>query len=336
MTDKIEDASFITRKRWGKGFQYFDSNNRKIHCRRQLKRIKALVIPPMWDDVLIATESSAKIQASGRDAKGRKQYIYSEQWQRQQQAAKFGKLPEFAAKLPDMRQYCHKQLQQTQWTPEKVLSLMVLVLDDTGIRIGNKHYAQHNKTYGLSTLRRKHIVEHDDGISLEFTGKSGKQRCVTIDDECLAKHVQQASEQPGYALFRYRENASAWSDVSSDEVNAFIKSQMGEAFTCKDFRTWTASCLAVEYYVEMQQNNKRTDSAKSGNTKPINKIVKKVAKSLGNTPAICREYYIHPKILSAIEDDAISTETLRTNNDEDNNSSYALSAAERTVLRIIE
>jgi DNA topoisomerase-1 len=342
MTELSDEASFFIRKRRGKGFQYFNSANRKITGARQLKRIKALVIPPMWEDVLIAREPNAKIQVSGRDAKGRKQYIYSEQWQRDQQAIKFSKLPSFADGLPALRTLCHKLLKQPEWTPDKVLALMALILDHTGIRIGNKYYAKNNQTYGLSTLRRKHLIEHDQGITLQFTGKSGKQRAISIDDDVLATQISQASEQTGYSIFRYRVDASHWADVSSDEVNEFIRAHMGDDFSCKDFRTWTGTCLAVKCYCEMVSANKAQRGSKGAkqlsevqkSKKIVTQVVKSVSKELGNTPAICREYYIHPKVLEAIAKGSVNTAQVCSENFDA--SQVGLSAAEREVLYLIE
>jgi DNA topoisomerase-1 len=335
MAGQDHQTAFFTRKRWGRGFQYFDSANKKITHQKQLKRIKALVIPPMWEDVLIAPHANDKIQASGRDAKGRKQYIYSEQWQREQQGLKFKKLKHFAKLLPKLRKHCLELVNQSAWTPDKVIALMVLILDQTGIRIGNKHYAKQNQTYGLSTLRRKHLCVDGDTITFNFTGKSGKAREVSIDDETLASHICDSAQQPGYSIFRYCDGAGQWADVSSDEVNEFIKVHMGEAYTCKDFRTWTGTCLALQQHIRLlSADDKPKPTGTKAQQKHVNKVIKAVAKELGNTPAICKDYYIHPKILEVITQEkfciTLDNELLlQTGTSE-------LSEVEQEVLRLID
>lgn len=323
-----------TRKRWGRGFQYLElPHHEKVNCEKTISKIKLIVIPPMWQKVLISLDQKAKIVAVGRDAKGRKQYIYSESWQFQQQALKFAKLSAFGEALPNMRELCRKLLDNKNWPLQKVLALMVLVLDETGVRIGNKRYSDENKSYGLSTLRRKHLVlnsdlsdEEADSVFLEYTGKSGKDRQVSIDDSELATHIKQCSQQPGYNIFRYQQSKSNWQDVCSEDVNDFIKQNMGEEFSCKDFRTWTGTCLAVESYwqsLEEKELNKKK--------KLVNIVIEQVAKQLGNTPAICRDYYIHPLILKRIE-----SGTLGKRVDDNEVSNTQLNAIEKFVLHVIQ
>ncbi|WJG10319.1 DNA topoisomerase IB [Aliiglaciecola sp. LCG003] len=338
MDSNQPSTGFIFRKRWGKGFQYFDTNNRKVTNRQRLNRIRSLTIPPMWEDVLIATDTQAKVQATGRDDKGRKQYIYSEQWQLAQQGIKFERLVSFAQALPKLRKTCTDLLSNKQWSPSNVIALMILILDHTGIRIGNKRYSQHNNTYGLSTLRRKHIVDNQQGLEFQFVGKSGKDRSVKIDDEHLANLIDLASQQPGYQIFRYKNIANQWSDVSCDEVNAFIKAEMGEEFSCKDFRTWTGTCLAVEYYCELIQqavhNPKKKKLKKNQlHRNTTTKVIKMVAKSLGNTPAICKQYYIHPKVLLSIDEQRIDPSTVCDVSFDKAETGH--SAAEKQVLKIL-
>jgi len=328
-----------TRKRYGKGFQYFDAISlQKIACKKKLKSIKGIVIPPMWEEVFITLHVKAKIVAVGRDAKGRKQYIYSEVWTAQQQAQKFSKLVAFASELPDMRKTCRAALKEPVWSRQKVVALMVLILDETGIRIGNKRYSQENDSYGLSTLRRRHFIdmnsedhaENHHVATFDFTGKSGKHRTVSIDDSVLAQHIKESSQLPGYNLFRYQKssNKHSFSDVCSDDVNEFIKTQMGDSFSCKDFRTWTGTCLAAEYYWETLSNNTANKRKKLENI-----VIEKVAKTLGNTPAICREYYIHPTLLAKIEKRKLGDEPVGNASTED---VCKLSSLEKFVLDNIE
>lgn len=284
----------ISRLRRGKGFQY-QAGRRKVVDPATLRRIRQLAIPPMWDEVQIATRPNCHIQAVGRDAKGRKQYIYHEQWHLAQQQKKFERLAHFAQQLPAMRRTCRALLRRKAWTKDKVLALMVLILDETGIRIGNKQYLQQNHTYGLTTLCRKHLEVHGRTVSFHFTGKSGKELQVDIDDPALSALIRRTASLPGHTLFRYQEGGT-WQDIDSDDVNAFIHAHMGEEFSCKDFRTWVGTRLVIEAYplarAEQQQNPRR---------KLLNLLVARIADELGNTVSVCRSYYIHPALLELAE-----------------------------------
>lgn len=359
----IDDNFEYSRKRYGRGFQYFDVVElQKLNCKNKLKSIKAIAIPPMWNDVLISLKVDSKIVAVGRDAKGRKQYIYSEKWQLQQQKIKFNKLVEFAHALPAMRRTCRAMLEEPQWPLDKVVALMVLILDESGIRIGNKRYSKENESFGLSTLRRRHLLEsggdseagdnneagynneagdnnegpdnrdvNGEAVSFDFIGKSGKHRKVQIDEPELVQHIKDSAQLPGYNLFRYQENVDnkhAWSDVCSDDVNEFIKANMGDAFSSKDFRTWTGTCLAAEYYWETLADNNQNERKKI-----VNIVIEKVAKTLGNTPTICREYYIHPILLAKIENQTLDTTPRDSENEGD---ATELSALECFVLDLIQ
>lgn len=315
----------IERKKYGRGFQYFWVSGEKLDCPRSLRRIKQLVIPPMWKDVKICELENGHIQAIGADLKARRQYIYHPQWQEKQQQKKFAKLAGFAEKLPEMRAFCHQQLEISGWPKEKVLALMVLVLDETGIRIGNKRYSEENETYGLSTLRRKHVDVENDNLFLRFTGKSGKQREIDIDDPALSEHIKQCATQPGYELFRYQGEGQTWHDVDSEDVNTFIDEHMGESYSCKDFRTWAATRLAYDVYPEACEEQRA-----SPRKKLINIVLRKVGKKLGNTPTVCRKYYIHPKLLRAIENGSLDDQPAPQSEQ-----SEFFSPSEAAVLNII-
>lgn len=325
-------AQGYTRKKYGKGFQYFDSNLVKLSSVHELKRIKALAIPPMWQDVNISRNISSKVQATGRDAKGRKQYIYSEKWNKQQQKQKFLRLVEFAKALPAIRLKCHQMLDQKNWEYDKVIALMVMILDKTGIRIGNQKYTEQNNTFGLSTLRRKHLTIEEDGIELGFTGKSNKQRLVRIDDPLLAEHIMACAEQPGYQLFRYRDSNHSWEDISSEEVNGFIKQHMGDEFSCKDFRTWNATCLALDSVAQAQEIKKLHPRKNLTNI-----ILKLVSQSLGNTPAVCKTYYVHPSILEKITNNQF-TALLEDNKATEKETNYQLTGLreiEKSIIKML-
>jgi len=305
------DSTCITRQRHARGFQYLDEQGAKITDKQELKRIKDLVIPPMWEEVEICIDEKEKVQATGRDKKGRKQYIYHEDWEKQQQAKKFERLVDFAKALPAFRQHCHELVERKGFQKEKILALMVLVLDDTGMRVGNDAYTKRNGTYGLSNLRRKHLDENDQDLLFHYKGKSGKQRKVVIDDPDLVQFIKSTAEQPGYEIFRYKEGGK-WYDVHSDELNAFIQKGMGEEYSSKYFRTWVACKLAVERYPEAKQI---VQEAKRKTLLPS--LVKLVAKTLGNTPAVCRAYYIHPTLLKKIEVESLPEVSFKEKTEEE-------------------
>lgn len=323
----IDDSALsIKRKKWGRGYQYFDENHNKITEKKILYRLKNLVIPPMWSEVNICKFDDGHIQATGRDAKGRKQYIYHSEWERKRQEEKFARMKAFAQKLPEIRKSCIQNIQNAAWSRDKVLSIIILTLDDSGIRIGNQQYAKRNETYGLTTLRRKHIQAVNGHVVFEFKGKSNKMRTVTIEDEELVKLIKKSSELPGYEIFRYKDSDGTFQNIDSDDVNEYITNKMGESYSSKDFRTWVASRLAIEFYPETYAKIKEFPRRKFSNM-----LIKQVAEELGNTPTICKDYYVHPKIFQAIDKKGIPLE----NPFSEPNNDYDLTAAENLALKII-
>ena len=321
-------ANYYYRKRYGRGFQYFDAEHSKVLCPKQLKRFKTLAVPPMWNEVQIARSPSSKVQATGRDARGRKQYIYSDAWQRTQQRKKFAKMLKFSAQLPSIRQHCINIVgASVSFDKQHVLATMVGILDDTGIRIGNQRYTQENQTHGLTTLRRKHLSDTQDCLALRFVGKSGKAREVTIEDQSLIEHIKAFAAQPGYNLFRYKNSQNKWQDVCSEDINEFIKCCMDEDFSAKDFRTWFASCLAVDSYYRLQA--KLHKSRKT----PENQVLSSVSKILGNTVAICKAYYVHPQILDKIANNKMPK--LNTSSLSDEAEDASLSELELLTMKLI-
>lgn len=315
-----------TRRSYGRGFQYFDEGGKQIKDKEQLARIRKLVIPPMWKQVEICKYANGYLQATGRDLKGRKQYIYHTEWEKKRQAKKFAKLAKFGKKLPALRAFCMDALNAEQWTKDKVLSLMVLVLDETGIRIGNQQYADRNGTYGLSTLRRKHLEVAGNELLFTYRGKSKQDREVNITDPDLTRFIKQAAEQPGYEIFRYQDEDGQWQSVDSEELNAFLHHHLGKKFSSKDFRTWVASRLALELHVEALEVINKHPQRKLSAT-----LVRLVADELGNTPSVCRNYYLHPKILPALKKGKLPVLSAipATENG-------ALNAAEKALLKLIK
>ncbi|MEC5165552.1 DNA topoisomerase-1 [Flavobacterium sp. PL11] len=291
-----DEAMSIHKRKRGKGYQYFDEDGIKITDTRLLSRFRRLIIPPMWSDVYVCKWDDGHIQAIGRDAKGRKQYIYHSTFEKARQEEKFAKMKDFGKALTKFRKKVINDIAVKDWTKDKVLALIVLFLDETGIRIGNKQYADQNGTFGLTTLRRKHMTFANNQVTFEYKGKSNQMRHVEIDDIQLAKLIKKSAELPGFEIFRYKDSAGNFHAVDSEDVNDYIRTNMGKNFSSKDFRTWVASRLAVELYpfaIEALSNSKKS--------KFSNTLIRMVANELGNTPTVCRSYYVHPAIMGKIE-----------------------------------
>lgn len=322
----IDDSALcIQRKKRGRGFTFVNENGDKIADKKLLKRVKSLVIPPMWDSVMICKFDDGHIQATGRDTKGRKQYIYHSTWEKQRQEEKFALMEDFAKALPAFRKKSIEYLKTRGWNREKVLALVCMTLDECGIRIGNSSYAKRNQTYGLTTLRRKHVDIENEELHFSFSGKKGIDREVEIHDEELTKLIQKSAELPGYEIFRYKENGN-FHNIDSHDVNEYIRENMGEQFSSKYFRTWVGCRTAVEAYPEALEIH-----AESPRKKFSNIVLKLVAEVLGNTPTVAQNYYVHPQIYQAIEDRSIPKFT----DDDYGIYDHKLSKAEKIALKII-
>ena len=294
-----EQPGFFRKKR-GKGFQYLDEENQKIDCSKSLKRIQQLVIPPMWKQVWICKKDNGHLQSTGRDLRKRKQYIYHPDWLAYRQEQKFSKMLEFAKALPTLRRTTEKHLKQKRWNRKKVLALAVKILDEHHIRIGNKQYAKSNGTFGLTTLRRKHIELENGELSFSYKAKSNKYRNVSIDNPRLVKLIKQCSELPGYEVLRYQDEDDNMQSVDSSDVNEYLQEVMGDEFTSKDFRTWAGTSLAVKFYKDAVDFLEANPKKKLEPT-----LVKMVSKKLGNTLSVCREYYIHPCVLDLVKNNKV-------------------------------
>ena len=287
------------------GFVYLDTARRRLCCSETGKRctdeevharVKAYVVPPQWSDVWVAKHPQAYLQVTGRDGKGRKQYIYHPSYVEHRQRLKFGKMVKLAEGLPKLRAEIASQLRRRKWDKERMLALMVHLLDQTKLRVGNERYLAQNKTYGLTTLRRKHLKRQPGGLALDFKGKSNKFRHVAVENKKLRKLLQQVSDLPGHQLFAYKNADGKRATLDSGDVNEYLRRHLGDAFSAKDFRTWGGTSLAVKFYPEVL-----ADVQTTGKGKPAKRLVKAVAKSLGNTVSVCREYYIHPYVLAEAE-----------------------------------
>lgn len=325
---EIDDSALaITRRKYGRGYAYYSEDGEKITDKSILKRLKGLVIPPMWSDVLICKFEDGHIQAIGRDLKGRKQYIYHSKYEKLRQEEKFKKLLKFVSHLPKIRKRAYKDLEIKGWPKEKLVAMIVLLLDEYGIRIGNKQYRNRNESYGLTTLRRKHMTISDSELIFSFKGKSNKMQEVHIDDDELVPFIKRAADLPGYEIFRYRDGNGDFQDVDSEDVNDYITSFMGSDFSSKYFRTWAANRLAMDFYPEAL-----ADQQDGSRKKFSNILIKMVATELGNNPSVCRDYYVHPAIFNVVDKKQVS----EPNPFQDAKTPYGLSASEKLARKIIE
>ena len=303
----------FTRRRWGRGFTYKDAIGKTVKDKALRKRFDALVIPPMWSEVWICQDDKGHLQSTGRDDKARKQYLYHPEWDRVRDQAKFNAMIGFAEALPNLRAQVEKDLEAQSLSRANVLAAVVKLLETTLIRIGNSRYAKLNKSYGLSTLRSKHVSETDNGLAFDFVGKSAKEHHIELQDERLIDIVQACSELPGYQIFKYLDDDGNKQVVDSSDINDYLRTHTcghdceskmysGNLYSAKDFRTWMASVLAASHlYDELQTSKGQAILASEPNSgerqQLVTAMVKAVAEELGNTPAVCRASYINPVII---------------------------------------
>ncbi|MDP5043589.1 MAG: DNA topoisomerase IB [Leeuwenhoekiella sp.] len=290
----------ICRKKHGKGFTYC-KGDKTIKSKPILNRIKKLVIPPAWEDVLIAEPENGHLQAVGRDDKDRKVYLYHDTWNKLRNETKFLKLASFANVLPQLRKQVDADLDEEKMTRRKVLALVLRLMEETHIRVGNACYAKRNQTYGLSTLRTRHVKTTESDIRFEFIGKKGKEHKIKITDPELIDLVNQCEEIPGWDLFQFYDADGTKHHIDSGMVNDYIHELSGNLFSAKDFRTWGATKIFFESlrdsgYVEEEKQN----------AKNILTAYDAAAKGLGNTRSVCKSYYVHPVIPEAYADGSIT------------------------------
>ena len=287
-----DDMPGIRRRKRGTGFSYILPNGQTLQSAKDLERVRKLAIPPAWTDVWICSIANGHLQATGRDARGRKQYRYHEEWRNVRDETKFGRMILFGEALPKIRQKIEEDLSQRGLSRTRVLAAVVKLLETTLIRVGNREYMKQNNSYGLTTLRDGHVDIEGSKIRFEFRGKSGKDHSVEIQDRRLARVVKQCRDLPGQTLFQYMDDNGERQKVLSEDVNAYLKEISGEDFTAKDFRTWGGTVLMLAALLEAGM----CDGEKEA-TKVVVQAVKQVAENLGNRPAICRKYYIHPIVI---------------------------------------
>ena len=278
-------------------FRYVAPNGRTIVNRAELERIRSIVIPPAWTNVWICPDASGHIQATGRDARGRKQYRYHPAWRVSRDETKYDRMLAFADALPVIRSRTRADLVRPGLPREKVLATVVQLLEKSFIRIGNDEYAKQNQSFGLTTMRNRHVAVKGHTLRFEFRGKSGKQHCVDVNDRHLASIVRQCRDLPGYKLFQYIDDHGRRQEVDSADVNAYLKEITGEDFTAKDFRTWAGTVLTTTALRELDEFGSQAEAKRN-----VVHAIEAVSKLLGNTRAVCRKSYIHPVIIDAYMD----------------------------------
>jgi DNA topoisomerase I len=289
-----DDRPGYTRRVNDGEFDYLDMQGKKIRDEQRLLRIKRLAIPPAWTDVWICPSPNGHIQATGRDARRRKQYRYHERWREIRDENKFGRLAEFAKALPKVRRRVAQDLKLSGLPRQKVLATVVRLLERTFIRIGNEEYARENKSFGLTTMKNRHVTVKGARLRFRFRGKRGRQHEVDVTDQRIAKIVSKCQDLPGQDLFQYVTVDGDTQNVTSQDINDYLREITNENFTAKDFRTWAGTVLAA-IALEAQGEFEREKQAKAN----LKAAIYAVAQLLGNTPAICRKCYVHPAIVEA-------------------------------------
>jgi DNA topoisomerase-1 len=296
-----DDGPGIRRQRRGRGFRYLDADGRAIRRPAILARIRALAIPPAWTDVWICLHAHAHLQATGRDARGRKQYRYHAQWRSVRDRAKYEQLPAFGQTLPLVRERVERDLSLRGLPRDKVLATVVRLLEATLIRVGNEEYVRANHSFGLTTLRDSHVDVTGSRIAFRFRGKAGKRHRVSIADRRLSRIVKRCQELPGQVLFQYQDDDGTRRSVGSEDVNAYLKEITGQEFTAKDFRTWAATVLAASALAAREAGGSRRARSRT-----VMRAIECVAARLGNTPSICRKSYVHPSVIAFFLDGSLA------------------------------
>src|SRR5437016_13490287 len=318
-------SSGIRRKRAGKGFTYSDSDGRTVRDPETIRRIKRLTVPPAWTDVWICPDPRGHLQATGRDARRRKQYRYHPRWREIRDAVKYDRMVAFAAALPEIRERTDGDLERPGMPRQKVLAAIVRLLEETRIRIGNAEYRKENGSFGLTTLRNRHVEVMGSDVRFSFRGKSGKLHHVDLQDRRLARIMKRFLEIPGQELFQFLDESGEAKPIDSADVNAYLREISGEDFTAKDFRTWAGTILAARFLREtIARPNTR------GAKKQLVRAIARVADELGNTPAVCKKGYIHPAVVAAY-----LAGGLKPVKEKDDVDPYTLSAEERSLLALL-
>ena len=326
-----EDLPGIRRRRAGRGFVYSGPAGDRVRDPETLRRIQALVIPPAWRDVWISPTAAGHLQAVGRDARGRKQYRYHARWRQVRDETKYTRMLVFARALPRIRARVAQDLARAGLPRDQVLATVVRLLETTLIRVGNEEYVRANKSFGLTTLRTRHVDVNGAELRFAFRGKGGKEHAVGVRDPRVARIVRRLQELPGQELFQYLDDDGTRRTIDSADVNAYLHEIAGEDFTAKDFRTWAGTVLAALALAEVREFATPREAKRN-----VVRAIDRVAARLGNTPAICRKSYVHPEVLQAYLDGvtiaALKTRTERAIGENLN----GLDAEEGVVLGLLQ
>ena len=321
----------IRRRRAGKGFSYRDPRGRLIKAEPDLKRIRKLAVPPAYTDVWICADPLGHIQATGRDARGRKQYRYHARWREARDETKYHRMLAFGRALPGIRERIEADMSRRGLPREKVLAAVVKLLEMSLIRIGNDEYAKQNRSFGLTTMRDRHAEVNGSRMQFHFRGKHGKDHDIKLTDRRLARVVKACQDLPGQELFQYIDEDGVQRDVTSHDVNAYLRDVASDEFTAKDFRTWAGTVLAAFALQEFE-----TFDSQAGIKRNITLAIEKVASRLGNTPTICRKCYVHPEVINAyIEGELLSALKGRVEEDLEENLT-GLRGEEAAVLALLQ
>lgn len=284
----------IVRRRAGKGFSFRDARGHVVKDAETLARIRHLAIPPAWTEVWICRSDQGHIQATGRDARGRKQYRYHPRWREVRDETKYDRMLAFGAALPAIRAQTERDLALPGLPRAKVLATVVRLLEQTLVRVGNEEYARNNKSFGLTTLQDEHVDVHGDRIRFHFRGKSGRERDLTLRDRRLAHIVKRCQDLPGHELFQYVDGEGETQRIHSEDVNEYLRAVAGQEFTAKDFRTWAGSVLCASLFCETEVASSIRQARQC-----VAKVIDVVSARLGNTRAVCQRCYVHPAVIGA-------------------------------------
>jgi DNA topoisomerase-1 len=326
-----DDLPGITRKRSRKGFVYFDPHGRRLREPENLRRIKSLAIPPAWENVWISPWPNSHLQATGRDARGRKQHRYHSRWREVRDQTKFDRMSAFGRVLPSLRRRLSRDLARPGLPRDKVLATVVKLLETTFIRVGNEEYARHNRSFGLTTMRSKHVKVTGAKMQFEFRGKGGKTFNLDFNDRRLAKIVTHCQDLPGQELFQYIDEEGPPRTISSGDVNDYLREISREDFTAKDFRTWAGTVLAVGAFREIKEFDSKAHAQRN-----IVNAIELVARKLGNTRSVCRKSYIHPVIIDSYIDGSLVNILSQKVYNETAKSLNRLSPDESVVMAILD
>lgn len=326
-----DDNPGIRRVGRGTTLNYVRPDGKSVRRPQELNRIKALAIPPAWMDVWICPDAHGHLQATGRDARGRKQHRYHARWRAVRDEAKYGRLIAFGRALPHIRSRVRRDLKRSGLPLEKVMAAVVRLLETTLIRVGNEEYMRHNQSFGLTTMQDRHADFAGDEVRFEFRGKSGVYHRVSVTDRRLARVVKECQDLPGQDLFQYIDEYGVQRDVKSGHVNDYLRSIGGADFTAKDFRTWAGTVLAARALREFRAFDSKTQAKKH-----IVKAIESVAKRLGNTTSVCRKCYVHPAVLDAYLDGSLVETLTRRAESEMVQSLRHMDPEEAAVLAVLQ